>query len=198
MGRFFWAKTPERRCSEFMLAIAQPVSTQDFVQAMGQHVASVCVITTRHGDENYGLTATAVSSVCAEPPRLLVCVNKSGLTHHKIIASGHFGVNVLGEEQEKIGKAFAGMLGRDFDRFSIGEWQTQVTGSPLLKGAASTFDCRITDTIDQFTHSIFIGEVVATSAGSGQDALVYAARRFRHMRKVTVAPLEDGMESLHF
>jgi flavin reductase (DIM6/NTAB) family NADH-FMN oxidoreductase RutF len=94
MARYFWAKTPEHLLSE-------PVSIQDFVQAMGQHVASVCVITTQHGAERYGLTATAVSSVCADPPRLLVCVNKSGQTHHKIIASGHFGVNVLGEAQEK-------------------------------------------------------------------------------------------------
>jgi flavin reductase (DIM6/NTAB) family NADH-FMN oxidoreductase RutF len=178
--------------------MSQPVGTPEFVQAMGQHVASVCVITTRHGDENYGLTATAVSSVCADPPRLLVCINKSGLTHQKIIASGHFGVNVLGEAQEKIGKAFAGMLGRDFDRFSIGEWQTNITGSPILKDASSSFDCRIAETIDQFTHSIFIGEVVAASTGVGQDALVYAARRFRNLRKITITPVDVSMESLHF
>ena len=86
------------------------VSTAEFVQAMGQHVASVCVITTQMGGERFGLTATAVSSICAEPPRLLVCVNKSGLTHHKIVAAGRFGVNVLGDDQEKVGKAFAGMM----------------------------------------------------------------------------------------
>jgi flavin reductase (DIM6/NTAB) family NADH-FMN oxidoreductase RutF len=176
----------------------QPVSTQDFVQAMGQHVASVCVITTHHGDERYGLTATAVSSVCADPPRLLVCVNKSGQTHHKIVASGHFGVNVLSEEQEKVGKAFAGMLGRDFDRFSIGDWHVLATGSPILKGSASAFDCRIAETIDQFSHTIFIGEVVATATATGQEALVYASRLFRTLRKVTMPSVEEGMESLHF
>jgi flavin reductase (DIM6/NTAB) family NADH-FMN oxidoreductase RutF len=181
-----------------MTTAVPPVSTHDFVQAMGQHVASVCVITTRYGDERYGLTATAVSSVCADPPRLLVCVNKSGQTYHKIVASGHFGVNVLGEAHEKVGRAFAGMLGRDFDRFSIGDWQVLQTGSPILKGAASAFDCRITETIDQFTHSIFIGEVVATAVNAGDEALVYAGRRFRTLRKVTLAPMEEGMESLHF
>jgi flavin reductase (DIM6/NTAB) family NADH-FMN oxidoreductase RutF len=175
-----------------------PVSSQDFVQAMGQHVASVCVITTSHGGERYGLTATAVTSVCAEPPRLLVCVNKSGSTHHKIMESGHFAVNVLAEEQEKIGKAFAGMMGRDFDRFSVGEWQVMATGSPVLQGAAAAFDCRIAQTIDQFSHSIFIGEVVGTAAKPGHDALVYASRRFRTLRKQTVPQGEDGAESLHF
>ncbi len=176
----------------------QVAPTADFVQAMGQHVASVCVITTRHGEERYGLTATAVSSVCADPPRLLVCVNKSGLTHHKIMASGHFGLNVLCETQDKVGKAFAGMLGRDFDRFSIGDWHSLETGSPILRDAASSFDCRITETIDQFSHSVFIGEVVATATSLGQEALVYAGRRFRTLRKITLAPMEEDMESLHF
>jgi flavin reductase (DIM6/NTAB) family NADH-FMN oxidoreductase RutF len=177
---------------------SHPVSTADFIQAMGQHVASVCVITTRLANKNYGLTATAVSSVCADPPRLLVCVNKTGLTYQKIVASGHFAVNVLSEEQEKIGKAFAGMLGRDFDRFSLGEWKTHITGSPMLEDAASSFDCRITETIDQFTHSIFIGEVMSVATAPGQEALVYASRRFRNLRRVTLAPAEHDLESLHF
>jgi flavin reductase (DIM6/NTAB) family NADH-FMN oxidoreductase RutF len=174
------------------------VSTAEFVQAMGQHVASVCVITTQMGGERFGLTATAVSSICAEPPRLLVCVNKSGLTHHKIVAAGRFGVNVLGDDQEKVGKAFAGMMGRDFDRFSIGQWRAGDGGTPLLEGAAATFDCRVAESLDQFTHTIFIGEIVAVSTKMGQDALVYGARRFRNLRKIMETPMPENMESLHF
>jgi flavin reductase (DIM6/NTAB) family NADH-FMN oxidoreductase RutF len=165
---------------------------------MGQHVASVCVITTQHEGERYGLTATAVSSICADPPRLLVCVNKSGFSHQKIIAAGHFGVNVLTDVQEKVGQSFAGMLGRDFDRFSVGEWRQGVKGSPLLNGAAATFDCLVAETLDQYTHTIFIGEVVAATAGIGQDALVYGARRFRSLRKIMTMPIPEDMESLHF
>jgi flavin reductase (DIM6/NTAB) family NADH-FMN oxidoreductase RutF len=85
---------------------------------MGQHVSSVCVITSVHEGKRYGLTATAMSSVCADPPRLLVCVNKSGVSHDMIAASGAFCVNVLAEQQVQTAKAFAGMMGKDFDRFS--------------------------------------------------------------------------------
>lgn len=174
------------------------VNTQDFVQAMGQHVSSVCVITTAHQDQRYGLTATAVSSVCAAPPRLLVCVNRSGLTHEKIAAAGHFCVNVLGEAQENIAKSFAGMMGRDVDRFGIGVWHRLVTGSPALAGAAAVFDCRVAHVLDQFSHTVFIGEVVAVSSAPGHDALVYGARRFRTLRKAISAPSGDGIETLHF
>ena len=174
------------------------VPTADFVQAMGQHVSSVCVITTRCEGERYGLTATAVSSVCANPPRLLVCVNKSGFTYNKIIAAGHFGVNVLSDTQEKVGKSFAGMLGRDFDRFSVGEWRIGQNGSPLLQDASAVFECKIVESLDQFSHTVLIGEVKEASAGIGRDALVYGARRFRSLRKIMTEVIPDDMESLHF
>lgn len=151
-----------------------------------------------HQGERFGMTATAVSSVCVTPPRLLVCVNKSGLTHEKIVAAGHFAVNVLEETQQNVAQSFAGMLGRDFDRFSVGAWRQGPLGSPILEAAASAFDCRIVETLDQFTHSIFIGEVFATFAGIGRDALVYGARRFRNLRKVMAAPLTEDMEFLNF
>ena len=164
-----------------------PVAGPDYIRAMGQHASSVCVITASHGGNRHGLTATAVSSVCAEPPRLLVCANKSGVTHQMIQASGSFCVNVLTEDQDHIAKAFAGMMGRDFDRFSSGNWTEMATGSPALRTAAAVFDCEIAQVIDQFTHTIFIGAVVGVASVSGQDPLLYGARRFRQLRK-SVSP----------
>ena len=160
----------------------QTIFPQEFAAAMGQHVSSVCVITTATGGDRFGLTATAVSSVCASPPRLLVCVNTSGQTHEKIIAAGTLCVNVLSEKQEDIAKAFAGMMGKDVARFSMGEWTTLHTGSPVLKGSAASLDCRIVTSISQFSHSVFICEVLATSLQQGIDPLLYGARRFRTLR----------------
>ena len=139
-----------------------------------------------------------MSSVCASPPRILVCVKKSGVSHEKIIASGVFCVNVLSEMQDVVAKAFAGMLGKDKDRFSVGEWHTLQTASPVLKEAAAVFDCRVAETIDQYTHTIFIGEVLAALSKVGEDTLLYGAKRFRTLRKAIAAPSEPGVESLHF
>lgn len=176
----------------------QPVTTQQFVAAMGQHVASVCVITTSYAGERYGLTATAVSSVCAVPPRLLVCINKTGATGEKIMAAGQFCVNVATEEQEHIAKAFAGMLGKDFDKFSLGTWEVLATGSPALQGASASIDCRLVDHFDQHSHSIFIGEAVGVATLSGVDALLYGGRRFRSLRKLFNTDATGDLETLHF
>ena len=173
-------------------------STSDFIAAMGQHVSSVCVITTSYEGQRYGLTATAMNSVCASPPRLLVCVNKSGVSHEKIQSSGVFCVNVLSESQDLVAKAFAGMLGKEKDRFGVGEWQNLHTASPVLKDAAAVFDCRIAETIDQFSHTIFIADVLAASSGANLDTLLYGAKRFRTLRKAVTSPSETITESLHF
>jgi flavin reductase (DIM6/NTAB) family NADH-FMN oxidoreductase RutF len=170
----------------------------DFIAAMGQHVSSVCVITTQYQGKPHGLTATAMSSVCAEPPRLLVCVNKTGTSHEMIIASGTFCVNVLAEAQDKVAKAFAGMMGKDFNRFSVGEWDQMSTGAPSLVNATAVFDCHVKQVIDQFSHSIIIGEVVAVRHVKSQDTLLYGARRFRALRKTISEISSSSDESLHF
>jgi flavin reductase (DIM6/NTAB) family NADH-FMN oxidoreductase RutF len=176
----------------------QPVSSQEFTRALAQHASSVCVITTCHDRQRFGLTATAVSAVCATPPRLLVCVNQSGVTHAKIAASHRFCVNVIAEDQEQIAKRFAGMAGKDVDRFAAGEWCELATGSPALAEAAAAIDCQVVAQLDQFSHSIFIGEVVASAVRPGKDPLLYAARRFRSLRKVFAADPAGDLESLHF
>jgi flavin reductase (DIM6/NTAB) family NADH-FMN oxidoreductase RutF len=177
----------------------QPVGSDEFIAAMGRHVSSVCIITTVRGEERFGLTATAVSSVSASPPRLLVCVNASGQTHAAILAAGLLCVNVVGEEHDQLARSFAGMLGRDTDRFSLGSWTKLRTGAPVLVGAAAAFDCRVTDRLQQSTHSIFVCEVVATERGK-QDPLLYGARRFRQLRRTSdvQAQAEADMESLQF
>jgi flavin reductase (DIM6/NTAB) family NADH-FMN oxidoreductase RutF len=172
-------------------------SSSDFIAAMGQHVSSVCVITTIHENTRYGLTATAMSSVCAEPPRLLVCINKTGTSHEKILAVGQFCVNVLSEHQDQVAKAFSGMLGRDFDKFSVGEWGAMVTGAPVLQGSTAVFDCQVKDVIDQFSHSIVIGEVLAATS-IAKDTLLYGARKFRNLRKNMSERTGEADELLHF
>jgi flavin reductase (DIM6/NTAB) family NADH-FMN oxidoreductase RutF len=167
------------------------VQATEYIAAIAHHVSSVCVITTEWQGLRFGLTATAVSSVSADPPRLLVCVNKSGTTHEKILAARHFAVNVLSEDQDDVAKAFAGMGGVKKDRFETGQWVTAVTGSPLLVGASTSFDCVLSEISDQSTHSVFFGDVVATSRKVGDDPLLYGARRFRQLKKA-FAGLNDG------
>lgn len=187
MAGYCWAWTPARRFYERAmtqdeLAAAPVVSAPEYVAAVAQHVASVCVITTLCDGERFGLTATAVASVTAAPPRLLACVNKSGISHTKILRAGCFCINVLTEAQHRIATAFAGA--KAADRFAVAAWTTMATGAPALVDAAASFDCRLASLCDQSTHSVLFGDVLATRHRAGQDALLYGVRRYRQMRKV--------------
>jgi flavin reductase (DIM6/NTAB) family NADH-FMN oxidoreductase RutF len=167
------------------------LTPNDYIAAMAHHVSSVCVVTTQWEGARFGLTATAVASVSADPPRLLVCLNKSGLTHEKVRAAGCFGVNVLAEAQDPVATAFAMKMG-SAERFRVGVWGRLETGAPILEGAAAAFDCRIAETSSQSTHTVFFGDVVACAHRAGQDTLLYGARRYRQLRRAFAGLVGDN------
>lgn len=83
-------------------------SAQAFRAAMRHLAGGVSVITTGSGAERNGLTATSVSSLSAEPPTLIVCINRQASAWPLIARHRAFGVNVLGSDQIEIGERFSG------------------------------------------------------------------------------------------
>ena len=153
-----------------------------FKKGMRHLAASVTLITTRHRQQRGGLTATAVCSVSAEPPQILVCVNKSASAHDPIGHAGFFCVNILSPQHRKIAERFAGMDGVEGDdRFNdMGDWMTLSTGAPVLKGCPVSFDCKLVAELSAGTHTIYIGEIVDVSLDASAHALLYADGTFVH------------------
>jgi flavin reductase (DIM6/NTAB) family NADH-FMN oxidoreductase RutF len=153
-----------------------------FKKGMRHLAASVTLITTRHKDLRGGLTATAVCSVSAEPPQILVCVNKTASAHDTIGQAGFFCVNILAPDHRKIAERFAGMDGVEGDdRFNdMGEWSTLTTGAPVLKGCPVSFDCKLVTEVKAGTHTIYIGEIIDLTLDAAAHALLYADGNFVH------------------
>jgi len=141
---------------------------------MRKVAGAVSVITTIGIDgARRGLTATAVCSLSAEPPSLLVCVNRKTWLAQFVPKSGVFTVNVLSHSQEAVARTFAGQTELEAaDRFSVGEWGTGTTGAPVIKGALASFECRLGKLVEHNTHVVLIGHVVDTVLGDGHS-LVY-------------------------
>ena len=59
----------------------QPVSLEQFRLGMRLLAGAVNIITGVHAGRRHGMTATAVCSVSADPPTVLVCINKLAATH---------------------------------------------------------------------------------------------------------------------
>jgi flavin reductase (DIM6/NTAB) family NADH-FMN oxidoreductase RutF len=158
---------------------AQPLSRDAFRQAMRRLAGACCVITSSDGTGAAqgwgGLAATAVCSVSAEPPRLLVCVNRQVFAHRLIVQSGALAVNVLERRQEPIARRFSGSGAcAPEDKFRLGRWEAVSTGAPVLNEALAAFDCRVVEVAPGSSHDIFICDVVAVREhGQPQDPLIY-------------------------
>ncbi|PHR59929.1 MAG: hypothetical protein COA43_08150 [Robiginitomaculum sp.] len=148
------------------------VTKTDFFAGMQNLCGSVTLITTHFENRHIGLTATAVCSLCAEPARLLVCINRKGVSYEAIQKSRVFGVNVLEARHADLAKRFAGMVDiQDEDRFAVGNWVQSATGAPLLDDALVSFDCEIESVIETGTHGILIGNIKSVSVTDGNPLL---------------------------
>ena len=162
-------------------AKVEPTMTDpaDFRAAMRELAAGVAIVASGSGHRRRGMTATAVCSLSAEPPALLVCVNRNAECHKTILECGSFCVNLLGSEGEALASRFAGRTGeRGVERFSDEHWGVLSTGAPVLLDAIASFDCTLREAIDAGTHSIFVGDVEAVMVEASRSALIYRAGRF--------------------
>lgn len=152
-----------------------------FIEAMSRSVSGVTVVTAAEGEQRYGQTVSAMSSVTADPPTLLVCLHQKSRLNRPLQASGRFAVNILRADQRRVSDVFAGRprSGVPYD-FDSAVWETGPTGSPLLVGAVATFDCELEAQHLFGTHYVYFGRVISASF-SGGTPLAYGQRGYGEM-----------------
>jgi flavin reductase len=149
-----------------------------FIDAMSRAVTGVTVVTTNGASGRFGQTVSAMSSVTADPPTLLVCIKTTSVIVEAIQQNQIFGVNVLRSDQRRVADTFAGRStwGVPYD-FSIAQWTEQVAGALLLLGAVSRFACRLSESVLVGTHLVMFGEALAAEVSPG-NPLLYARRSY--------------------
>lgn len=179
---------PKRRRSKKHSASAADVESSDatgpsidrdaFVAAMRKAASSVSIVTTAGRGGRFGVTVSAMSSVSADPPTVLVCVNTENFVSQAIERNDSFCVNLLSEEHTDVSDVFAGRQHCESgDRFDCAEWTTLTTGCPALIGATAAFDCLVKERLVIGSHQVFVGVVVDTRLNSGRT-LVYHDRKY--------------------
>jgi flavin reductase (DIM6/NTAB) family NADH-FMN oxidoreductase RutF len=147
---------------------------------MRKLAGSVTVITTEDEGSLHGFTATAVCSVCADPPSILIVVNRSARTHPHIDKRGAFAVNILAEEQADLASHFATKSPNQFDGV---EHTVTPRGVPIISAAAAHIECRVDQKYDVGTHTIFIGHVIAGSTEMAAPLIYHDAQ---YARAITI------------
>ena len=149
------------------------VDPQDFRSALGRFASGVTVVTVSANGRKHGMTASSFASVSLEPPRILVCLDKSSTT--RALLSDSFAVNILSAEQEGISRSFAGTGEKSFDEMPH---ESGTNGAPLIHGALAWIECSTSSIVDGGDHDIIVGDVTACTYSDGVP-LLYYSRSYR-------------------
>lgn len=162
-----------------------------FRDAMRRFATTVSIIScTDNQGRLYGMSATAVTSVCADPPTILVCINNVTTTYRAVSASGRFCVNVLRSFHSELSRVFSGKLKGD-DRFRVGDWGRNGDGLVFLRDAQANLFCRVDRSLDYQTHTLFFGRVFAVRTERTVDPLLYQDGRYSVAGPVPDSDISD-------
>jgi flavin reductase (NADH) len=157
-----------------------PVDPEAFRITMRQLALPVAIIAAQHGTTRDGLTTTTVCSAAADPPMLVVCVNRNASVEALVGRSRTFSVNFLSEEQSPLARLFSGPHRDPETRFAADAWRQGATGSPVLEAAVGSFECEVVQKLAHGTHNILLGRVVAIGTHEGSP-LLYRDGFFRRL-----------------
>ncbi len=166
-------------------AAAEPpdpsVDVAAFRRAVGHFAAGVTVVTTRVGNVDHAMTASAFTSVSLDPVLVLVCADKEARFRDAVLESGTWGVSILSVADRHAAEWFA-MKGRpligQMDRYPH---HRDLTGAPLLDGAVSWLECRTHAVYDGGDHDIVVGAVLSAAEGD-RDGVPLVHHRGRYGR----------------
>lgn len=147
----------------------------------GQFATGVTVASTRVGDESWGMTANAVTSLSLDPPLVLLAVVRGTQSHTWFCEGRCFALSILAADQEALSNRFAGKGPKDFSGLST---TTAVTGAPILSEALAWVDCQLESVLPGGDHDILVGRIVAGDSRDGEPLLYYGGKYRR------VAPLD--------
>ncbi|WJR75826.1 flavin reductase family protein [Bradyrhizobium sp. NP1] len=153
------------------------VDSSTFKGVMRKLTGAVCVVGVGGPDGLHGMTATAICSASADPPTLLIILNKTSRTHAFVEGSCAFSVSVLGASQEGLAELFASKKMNPFEAVP----HKLVDGrTPVLSEAIAYLLCELETRIDVHTHTIFVGRVVDTGVEQ-KDPLLYFDGAYRRL-----------------
>lgn len=160
-----------------------PINSTDFRDVLRHFASGVTIVTVQSpGSPPHGLTVSAFASVSPKPPLILISIDHQASACELLEVEGAtFAVNILGEGQMELSNRFAWL--KDEDRFEEGDWTTAVTGAPILADALAWLDCVIYGRFEAGSHTIYVGEAVASSTPRpNEPPLLYWNRGYRHLK----------------
>jgi flavin reductase (DIM6/NTAB) family NADH-FMN oxidoreductase RutF len=138
------------------------MTPQAFRQLMRLHPAAVNIIATGKTPHRTGMTVSAFMSLGVEPPTVVCAINRNAFSYAHMADNQVFSVNTLAVEHIDLAKMFAGQAQVFGDeRFDQHQWGPFDSGSPFLRDAVMSLECRLIRQVQESTHCLMVGEVIS-------------------------------------
>ena len=141
-----------------------------FREVLGHFATGITIVTATDEGEPVGFSCQSFAALSLDPPMVILAPAKSSTSWPRIARAGAFCVNILGEHQEAVCRAFAVSGGDKFD--GVG-WTPGVTGSPLIDGSLATVECTLGAIYEGGDHELVTGHVVDMEIGKGLPLIFY-------------------------
>lgn len=152
----------------------KPIDAKAFWRALGERATGMTVVTSTGEDGPAGFLGLSAAHVTADPPTLLVSIDRKTSALAAVLQSRAFAINFLPAGASHVADAFGGRGGvTGAARFLDGEWTSLKTGAPVFKQALAAFDCQVADVIQRGDISIVIGTAVDTLVSGTGDPLIF-------------------------
>jgi flavin reductase (DIM6/NTAB) family NADH-FMN oxidoreductase RutF len=150
------------------------IDATTFWRAVGQRATGSTIVTARSAEGPAGFLGLSATHVCADPPLMLVAVDKRTSALSTILAAGHFAINYLPSNATATVDMFSGKTPqKGGERFRQDQWEFQTTGAPVFINAIGTIDCTLEETIHRHGVCLVIGRVVDIYQGRAADPLIH-------------------------
>lgn len=148
----------------------------EFREVFSRYPAGVVIVTTRDSDGTAkGFTASSFTSVSANPPLVLACLNLSAECYPVFATAEKFAISILRPHHQELAERFAK---RGAEKFVEGMFVDSHHDLPVVKDALATLICKKADHYPGGDHVIIVGEVTASLLGDPGDGMVHYQRRF--------------------
>lgn len=152
------------------------------------------VLTARDGDKDNGCIINTAVQLTDSPKRLNIAVNKANYTEEMIRKTGAFNLSVLTENVPfKVFKHFGFQSGRDTDKFADCAATAPRSANGIIylpKHANAFISCKVIESRDYGTHTLFIADIVEAAVLDETAPSVTYSYYFEHI-KPKPAPVSD-------
>ncbi|WP_246267716.1 flavin reductase family protein [Nonomuraea typhae] len=154
----------------------------EFTEAMAQLAAGVAVVTVRDDRDDLGATVSALMSVSAHPPQILVSLASRGYLAEVLLRQDLWAASLLSAGQSAVASRFAA-AGRPSARHLVAgvpHHRGPRTSALIVGGGVAALELETAQVVPAGDHTLFVASVLAVDyVTAALDPLVRLRGRYR-------------------